>query len=176
MRDLEAAAAGDVITRVVSSPAETEAVGEAVGRNLDPGEVLLLVGDLGAGKTTFVRGLARGLGVAFGVKSPSFAIHLRYPGRLPLDHLDLYRLANPRDLAELGLEDVLGRDGVTVVEWGERLGDRAPATAVVVRFEDLGDDRRRLIVEGPSALLLRIRAAGGWEEPAIGGGEESLSP
>jgi tRNA threonylcarbamoyladenosine biosynthesis protein TsaE len=134
-----------------------------MGRVLVAGDVLLLTGDLGAGKTTFVRGLARGLGVAFGVKSPTFAIHLRYPGRLPLDHLDLYRLGDPRDLAELGLEDVLGRDGVSVVEWGERLGDLAPASCLSIQFEECGPTQRRLVLRGTAADLQRMAASGPWE-------------
>ena len=163
MRDLEATASRSVITLTTASTAETEAVGEAVGRVLVAGDVLLLSGDLGAGKTTFVRGLARGLGVSFGVKSPTFAIHLRYPGRLPLDHLDLYRLQDPRDLAELGLEDVLGRDGVSVVEWGERLGDLAPGSPLTIRFEDRGPSARRLVASGSAADVERVAATGGWK-------------
>jgi tRNA threonylcarbamoyladenosine biosynthesis protein TsaE len=110
-----------------------------------------------------VRGIARGLGVMIGVKSPSFAIHLRYPGRIPLHHLDLYRLNDPRDLAELGLEDVLEQDGVTAVEWGERLGNWIPDRALRIRFEDLGGTRRRLWVDGPAGLMQQLDTEDGWE-------------
>ena len=128
----------------------TEAVGEAWGEAMREGDLLLLVGDLGAGKTTLVRGLARGLGISFGVKSPSFAIHLPYPGRLVLNHLDLYRVQAPSDLAELGLEELFDQEGsVSVVEWGERLGQEAPSWAVWVRIEDPGGEDRRLRVNGP---------------------------
>jgi tRNA threonylcarbamoyladenosine biosynthesis protein TsaE len=152
-----------VIARVSAGPEDTEAQAGAIGAVLSPGDVLVLTGDLGSGKTTFVRGLARGLGVTIGVKSPSFAIHVRYPGRIPLHHLDLYRLKDARDLAELGLEDVLEQDGVTAVEWGERLGSWIPERALRIRFEDLGGTRRRLWVEGPANLLDRLGAQDGWE-------------
>jgi tRNA threonylcarbamoyladenosine biosynthesis protein TsaE len=141
-----------------TSAGETEAVGEALAALLVPGDVVLLEGDLGAGKTTFVRGLARGLGVVLGVKSPTFAIHLSYPGRLAVHHLDLYRIG-PGDLAELGLEDVLGRDGVAVIEWGERLGEAAPSTALRIRLEEEGPSQRRLRIEGPQAAIAACRSA-----------------
>jgi tRNA threonylcarbamoyladenosine biosynthesis protein TsaE len=162
VRDPQAAARRSVIARVSASPEETEAIGAAIGGALASGDSILLTGELGAGKTTFARGVARGLGVRFGVKSPSFAIHLRYPGRLPMHHLDLYRVEDPRDLAELGLEDILERDGVAVVEWGERLGDRIPERALRIRIEDQGGSRRRLVVEGPPDLLARFQN-GAWD-------------
>jgi tRNA threonylcarbamoyladenosine biosynthesis protein TsaE len=118
------------------------------------------VGELGSGKTTLVRGLARGLGVRHGVKSPSFAIHLEYQGRLTLHHLDLYRLSNPRDLDELGLEDLFGREGVSVVEWGERLGE-FPPWAVCVAIEDLGPTSRRLAFRGNREAIERLAEAAG---------------
>ena len=164
MRDPQASTRRRVIARTTHDPAATEALGEAVGRVLAGGDVLLLVGDLGSGKTTFVRGLARGLGVVFGVKSPTFAIHLRYPGRRVLHHLDLYRLEDARDLEELGLDDVLGSEGVAVVEWGERLGDLAPAQAITLRFEESGPSVRRIVVTGPPGQVARLAALGGWEE------------
>jgi tRNA threonylcarbamoyladenosine biosynthesis protein TsaE len=145
-----------VIATTSSAPEDTESIAAAIGALLSPGDVVVLTGDLGAGKTTFVRGLARGLGVTIGVKSPSFAIHLRYPGRIALHHLDLYRLKDARDLSELGLEDVLEQDGVTAVEWGERLGDWLPERALSIRFEDLGGTRRRLHIHGPADLIQRL--------------------
>jgi tRNA threonylcarbamoyladenosine biosynthesis protein TsaE len=156
VRDPEAPVRRSVIVRTSSSPEDTESIAAAIGAALSPGDVVILTGDLGAGKTTFVRGLARGLGVTIGVKSPSFAIHLRYPGRIALHHLDLYRLKDGRDLSELGLEDVLEQEGVTAVEWGERLGDWLPDRALNIRFEDLGGTRRRLCMDGPAALMARL--------------------
>ena len=163
MRDPEAPVGRSVIARTSAGPEDTEAIASAIGAVLSPGDVIVLIGDLGSGKTTFVRGLARGLGVTIGVKSPSFAIHLRYPGRIPLHHLDLYRLNDTRDLAELGLEDVLEQEGVTAVEWGERLGAWMPERALCIRFEDRGGSRRRLSMHGPPALLELLRAREGWE-------------
>jgi tRNA threonylcarbamoyladenosine biosynthesis protein TsaE len=152
-----------VIATISAGPEDTEAIAAAIASLLFPGDVILLTGDLGAGKTTFVRGLARGLGVTIGVKSPSFAIHLRYPGRIPLHHVDLYRLADARELAELGLEDVLEREGVTAVEWGERLGAWHFERAIRIRFEDLGDSQRRLRVDGPASILQDLHEQGGWQ-------------
>ena len=163
MRDPEAAVRRSVIAKISAGPENTEAIAAALATMLSSGDVLVLTGDLGAGKTTFVRGLARGLGVTIGVKSPSFAIHLRYPGRIPLHHVDLYRLLDARDLAELGLEDVLEREGVTAVEWGERLGAMLPERAIRIRFEDRGETRRRLLIEGPTLILQHLQAQGGWE-------------
>ena len=156
MRDPSAPVGRSVIARTSLAPEETESIAAAIGALLGPGDVVVLTGDLGAGKTTFVRGLARGLGVTIGVKSPSFAIHLRYPGRTPLHHLDLYRLNDVRDLGELGLEDVLEQEGVAAVEWGERLGSWIPERALRIRFEDLGGTTRRLHIEGSDALLERL--------------------
>ena len=156
MRDPSTPFGRSVIVRTSLEPEETESIAAAIGTKLAPGDVVVLTGDLGAGKTTFVRGLARGLGVTIGVKSPSFAIHLRYPGRIALHHLDLYRLREANDLAELGLEDVLEQEGVTAVEWGERLGTWLPERALHVRFEDLGGTKRRLHIDGPTALIDRL--------------------
>jgi tRNA threonylcarbamoyl adenosine modification protein YjeE len=127
------------------------------------GDVLLLIGDLGSGKNTLVRGLSRGLEVECGVKSPSFAIHLEYPGRITLHHLDLYRLGDPRDLDELGLEDIFGREGVSAVEWGDRLGDMSPAWAVRIRIEDLAPECRRITLSGPRETVRRLAGATGLE-------------
>ncbi len=151
-----------------AAPGRTEAAGEAWGRLLEAGDVLLLTGELGTGKTTLVRGLARGLGVEHGVKSPTFAILLTYPGRLTLHHLDLYRVGDPRDLDELGLDDLFGRDGVTVVEWGERLDD-APDWAVRVVITDPAPETRRLEVSGPRERVERLaQALAGIEGVAVG--------
>ena len=138
-------------------------MGERWGRVLRTGDLLLLTGDLGAGKTTLVRGLARGLDVEHGVKSPSFAILLAYSGRLTLYHLDLYRVGSPRDLEELGLDDLFEEGGVVVVEWGERLGEAAPDWAVRIRFAEPSAERRRLLVRGPRGAVERLARAAGVE-------------
>jgi len=134
-----------VITR---SEDETRAQGEALARSLNAGDVVLLFGDLGMGKTVFARGLAMGLGVAPGqVRSPSFTLVNCYLGRAPVYHVDLYRIDAPGDLVELGLEEILGCDGVAVVEWAERLGPYRPEHAVVVRLADRGGNKRAITIE-----------------------------
>jgi len=105
---------------VTASAAETEAAGEALGRRLRAGDVVLLIGELGAGKTTFVRGVARGAGSDAPVASPTFQLVRVYPGRLQLAHVDLYRIEKPPELAELGLDE-LADQGAVLVEWGDRL-------------------------------------------------------
>jgi len=126
-----------------ASAEETEAEGERLGRTLRRGDLLLLVGPFGAGKTTFVRGLARGAGSADAVASPTFVLVRNYRGRVPLAHVDLYRLNRAPELRDLGLEELLD-EGAVVVEWGDRLD--APG-AKVITVEPLGGDRRRLRFE-----------------------------
>jgi tRNA threonylcarbamoyladenosine biosynthesis protein TsaE len=136
----------DTIT--TSSEEETSAVGERLGSRLRAGDVVLLYGNLGAGKTAFVRGLARGLGApAEEVSSPTFTLVQEYAGRLPLFHVDLYRL-EPAEVDDLGLEDLITGDGIVAIEWGERWHDR-PNDAIEVRFEDLGDTTRRVEIAEP---------------------------
>jgi tRNA threonylcarbamoyladenosine biosynthesis protein TsaE len=113
-----------MVTRISHSPAETESIGEAWGRKAQSGLVIGLCGELGAGKTQLVKGLARGLGITARVQSPSFALVNVYGGgRLRLFHLDLYRLDTPEQVFAAGLEEFLEPEGVTVVEWAERLGE-----------------------------------------------------
>lgn len=128
------------------SPAETEAFGERVATVLRPGDVLGLEGDLGAGKTAFVRGLVRGLGSGARVHSPTFALLNRYRGgRLEVFHLDLYRLGSSDDLREAGLEEPLSNpDGVTVVEWISRAGDRDIPSLRRLRFAWIDETRREI--------------------------------
>lgn len=130
----------DEVTR---SPAETEAFGERVGKRLRIGDLVLLTGELGAGKTTFVRGVARGAGSQAPVASPTFQLVRMYPGRLLLAHVDLYRIESPSELADLGLDELLDQ-GAVVVEWGDRLD--APEAALV-HIEHLEGDRRMIRVK-----------------------------
>jgi tRNA threonylcarbamoyladenosine biosynthesis protein TsaE len=113
--------------RRTGSPEETEAAGEELAASLQVGDLLLLAGELGAGKTTFVRGLARGLGSSAGVQSPTFQLVRVYPGRIQLAHVDLYRLESGADLTDLGLDELLD-EGVVAVEWGDRLRLEYPRT------------------------------------------------
>ena len=127
-----------------ASEAETSTAGEALGKTLGAGDVVLLYGDLGAGKTAFVRGLARGLGAdPDDVSSPTFTLVQEYAGpRLTLFHVDLYRLA-PAEIDDLGLEDLIAGRGVVAIEWAERWPGR-PDTVTEVRIEEAGEDRRRI--------------------------------
>lgn len=120
-------ASGTLAERTTSSPEETEVAGEELAATLRVGDLLLLAGELGAGKTTFVRGLARGLGISGGVQSPTFQLVRVYPGRIQLAHVDLYRLEPGAGLADLGLDDLLDQ-GVVAVEWGDRLHLDYPRT------------------------------------------------
>ena len=137
---------------VTNSPAETEAVGAALGRVLEAGTVLAYRGDLGAGKTAFTRGLARGLGSTDMVTSPTYTIVNEYlSGRLPLFHFDMYRLASSDDLWDIGWEDYLERGGVYAVEWSENVAD-VLEDPVTVTIEKLGEDSRRITIEGGGSL------------------------
>ena len=137
---------------ITNSPAETEAVGAALAKVLQPGTVLAYRGDLGAGKTAFTRGLAKGLGCGDMVTSPTYTIVNEYlSGRMPLFHFDMYRLASSDDLWDIGWEDYLERSGVCAVEWSENVDD-AMENAVYVTIEKLGEDSRRITIEGGEFL------------------------
>ena len=133
---------------LTNSPEETEALGERLAKVLRPGTVLAYRGDLGAGKTAFTRGLARGLGYREAVTSPTYTIVNEYlGGRLPLFHFDMYRLRSDDDLWDIGWEDYLDRNGVCAVEWSENVPE-AMAGAMTVNIEKLGDTARRITIEG----------------------------
>ncbi len=136
---------------VTHSPAETENLGAALAERLQPGTVIAYTGDLGAGKTAFTRGLARGLGYREPVTSPTYTIVNEYlGGRLPLFHFDLYRLASSDDLWDIGWEDYLERGGVCAVEWSENVSD-AMEGAVRVSIAKVDDDTRDIAIEGGGA-------------------------
>jgi tRNA threonylcarbamoyladenosine biosynthesis protein TsaE len=132
-----------------SSEAETEAAGESLGRSLDAGSVVLLYGDLGAGKTAFVRGMARGVGaLPDEVSSPTFTLVQEYAGTsLTLYHVDLYRL-DSAEVDDLGLDDLLDSRGIVAIEWAERWPGR-PRRAIDVQLEESGEGRRRIRVARP---------------------------
>jgi tRNA threonylcarbamoyladenosine biosynthesis protein TsaE len=135
----------DAQTLLTSSEEETTAAGERFALRLNAGDVVLLHGDLGAGKTAFVRGLATGLGAPPGdVSSPTFTLVQEYRGRLTLYHVDLYRL-QPVEVGDLGLDELSEGNAVVAVEWAERWTD-APAGAWIVRFAIEGEDARRISV------------------------------
>ena len=133
---------------ITHSPEETEQLGAALAQQLRPGTVIAYTGDLGAGKTAFTRGLARGLGYREPVTSPTYTIVNEYlGGRLPLFHFDMYRLASSDGLWDIGWEDYLDREGVCAVEWSENVQD-AMENAVTVTIEKLGETTRRITIEG----------------------------
>ncbi len=135
-------------TEITRSVGETEALAAAIAATLHGGEALLLTGELGSGKTAFVRGLARGLGVdADTVASPTFVLLTSHAGRLTLYHADLYRLVGNGDDRELGLEELPGAKGVLAVEWAERLSFTPWQRRLRIAFEHAGDDVRRVEIE-----------------------------
>ncbi|MBZ5638651.1 MAG: tRNA (adenosine(37)-N6)-threonylcarbamoyltransferase complex ATPase subunit type 1 TsaE [Acidobacteriia bacterium] len=121
-------------------------MGRALGRGLKGGELILLEGDLGLGKTVFARGVAAGLGVLpEDVSSPSFTLVQEYTGgRKPMFHVDLYRVDDPEEIGTLGLEEILSGGGVVLVEWGEKLPPYLRREAIAVRFHDVGEGSRRI--------------------------------
>ena len=140
------------MTFTTNSPAETEAVGAALGKVLMPGAVIAYRGDLGAGKTAFTRGLARGLGCKEQVTSPTYTIVNEYlSGRIPLFHFDMYRLGSADDLWDIGWDDYLDRGGVCAVEWSENVAE-ALENAITVTIEKTGDDTRCITIEGGNCL------------------------
>jgi tRNA threonylcarbamoyladenosine biosynthesis protein TsaE len=142
MIDLPSAEPGTLV--VSASPADTRALGEVMGRHACAGDLIALIGELGSGKTVFVAGLAAGLGVdpAAHVSSPTFTIMHRYLGRLPLYHIDLYRIETPEALATLGLEEYLEGDGVAAVEWAEHGVGMLPKERLTVRLRQTGLEAR----------------------------------
>jgi len=132
-----------VISFVTSSAAETEQAGARLAKHLHPGDVVKVSGELGSGKTTFVRGACRALGVEQPVTSPTYTIGNRYSGRVPVSHLDLYRLEEVGDADWAGLEPYF-EDAVVFVEWPEAGAGRFPAARASVRIEHAGEDRRTI--------------------------------
>lgn len=133
---------------ISKSVADTENAGAAFARSLKPGTVVAMYGDLGAGKTAFVRGMAKGLGSASRVTSPTFTIVNEYDGDTELFHFDMYRLKSSDELFDIGWEDYLGRGGICVVEWSENVRDAFDGTEISVTIEKLSESERKLIVEG----------------------------
>jgi len=167
--------------RTTSAGATVEA-GEALGRELRAGDVVLLAGGLGAGKTTFVKGLARGLDVEEVVTSPAFVLVRSYEGRLPLVHLDVYRLDRLQEVVDLGVAELADDGGVMVVEWGDVVAPALPAEVLEVRLSAGGEeDERHLALTwtdsgSPAGSRWRARAERlglaleAWSEPARGAG------
>ena len=136
---------------ITNSPEETEELGRRLAAVLTPGSVVAYTGDLGAGKTAFTRGLARGLGIEGGVTSPTFTIVNEYEGgRMPLFHFDMYRLGGEEELFDIGWDDYLARGGVCAVEWSEQTEDALPSNAIRVTIARCpeADTWRTITIEG----------------------------
>jgi len=143
--------------KVVSRSAqETQALGERLGARLGRGDVVACIGPLGAGKTCFLQGLARGLGVMTDVTSPTFVLVNQYRGRLPVYHVDAYRTGSLTELVDLGLEEMLHGEGVTVVEWADKLLPLLPPRTVTVTIAGLGDEPRQIELAGPAEVLAGV--------------------
>jgi tRNA threonylcarbamoyladenosine biosynthesis protein TsaE len=128
------------------SAEETAAAGERLAASLRPGDVVALTGELGAGKTCFTQGLARGLGVTGRAVSPTFVLVNEYRGRWPVHHVDAYRTSSMTELLDLGLDELFSGDGVTVVEWADKLLPLLPADTIHVHIEGVGDEPRTITI------------------------------
>ncbi len=133
---------------ITYSEAETEALGAELAARLPDGAVLAFWGELGSGKTAFVRGMAQGMGLDCAVSSPTFTIVNEYLGARSLFHFDMYRLGSAEELYDIGWEDYLARGGVCAVEWSENVAEAFEGDEISVRFEKLGESSRRITVEG----------------------------
>jgi len=153
------------------SVAETISIGRSLGRHLSSGDVVCLTGELGAGKTCFVKGLAGGLGIRrTEVTSPTFIIIREYKGRLPFYHIDLYRIGVVEDLRDIGMEEVIYGQGVTAIEWAERISDRLPdeRIEITLRYEDKKTRLIKMTAFGLHHTQVLKRTAGNLEKMADG--------
>lgn len=133
---------------IANSVAETEAFAKQLASTFVGGEVLLLQGEMGAGKTHFVKGLAKGLGIDDVVTSPTFALHNSYSGRLTLNHFDFYRIDDSEEVAMLGLDEFFfDKQGVAAIEWSENVKDLLPRNCITVTIDKLDDNSRRITVK-----------------------------
>lgn len=145
-----------MITICTKNSEETIAFGEALGTKLGPGDVIALLGDLGAGKTTMTKGIAKGLGVESEIHSPTFTLIHEHMGRLPFYHVDLYRLAGDEDVEFLGLEEYVYSDGVMVIEWADRAPRFLPPERIEITLRLVGDEERELHINATSERLQHI--------------------
>ena len=129
---------------ITHTPEQTREIGIDIGRLAQAGDLILLVGDLGTGKTCLAQGIGRGVGFEGSVSSPSFVLIREYPARLTLYHIDLYRLDDIEEIAELGLDDYLLQEGLCVIEWADKAPDFLPNDRLVIRLEHLEENQRRL--------------------------------
>lgn len=136
------------MVRILENEKMTDAFGEEIGKLLRAGDVIAFYGDLGAGKTTFIRGLAKGMNLDARVSSPTFTIVNEYLGEVPLFHFDMYRLADSDELFEIGWEDYIERGGVCAVEWSENVDDVFTSDTIRIKIEKLGETKRQIEITG----------------------------
>lgn len=141
-----------MVQTTTADPKETQALGRALAAGLRGGELLLFRGDLGAGKTTFCRGLAQGLGVEEPVSSPTFAIVNHYRGRIPLAHFDAWRIEGPEDLETAGFYDYLEAGAVVAVEWGDKILPWLDEPAIEITIKQISPREREILIEGAEAF------------------------
>lgn len=139
-----------------TSAEETTSLGERLGKHLKPGDVIALFGDLGAGKTTLTKGIAVGLGLDADIHSPTFTLIHEHPGAVALYHVDLYRLSREEEVETLGLEEYIYSDGVTIIEWADRMQSLLPADRLDITLRMSGDTERELIFETRSERISAI--------------------
>ena len=133
------------------SAEQTREAGERLSATLGPGDVVALTGELGAGKTCFVQGLARGLGAAIWPTSPTFVLVNEYRADLPIHHVDAYRVAGPTEMVDVGLLELIDGDGVTAIEWADRIASLLPDRAIHVSIEGVGDEPRTISIRRGAA-------------------------
>ena len=143
---------------ISDSREQTVEIGRRIGAFLGSGDIVALIGELGSGKTCLTQGMAKGLGVAENVPvvSPTFTLVNEYPGRIPLVHLDVYRLSGPQDLEDMGYEEYFYGGGVVVIEWAEKVREILPEKTIVVRMAYIDENTRELIIEGPPETVGKL--------------------
>lgn len=160
---------GGKIVILSACPEDTRRLGMILGGILEQGDIVALLGDLGSGKTALSQGIALGLEVPaeYAVTSPTFTLMNEYPGRIPLYHLDLYRLSGERDLADLGYEEFFYGQGATVIEWAEKILDILPEHAWVIHLSHIGEEEREIEISGRADRLAGLTALLSGEKRAI---------
>jgi tRNA threonylcarbamoyladenosine biosynthesis protein TsaE len=145
---------------------DTQALGEQFGRLLEAGDIVCLSGELGSGKTVLAKGLAKGLGVAHerAVRSPSFVLIQCYQGRVPVYHVDLYRLDGPTDIVDIGLRELLGGDGVAIIEWADKLAALLPLDRLDITLEHQMEDTRLITINPQGARYRQLIER--WQGPS----------
>jgi len=143
---------------ISDSREQTLDVGRLIGAILERGDIVALIGELGSGKTCLTQGMAKGLGVEENVPvvSPTFTLINEYPGKIPLIHLDVYRLSGPRDLEDMGYEEYFEGGGIVVIEWAEKIRDILPAKTLFISMRYIDENTREMILEGPGEKIRKI--------------------